>query len=149
MNGKEEVNVNAIIDEVTSNVNFIAHNSYNPNWKNNSYAPKLPNPNNGGASNNFKRANASNRNTLEETLKSFIASQTKHNEYFKNILKNHDNLLGKLIGKVVGLTNDVQILEAKSKNMEAQVAKKAESQTLILAKFIGKPEPNLVQKVKW
>ena len=64
------------------------------------------------------------------------------------MLKNHDNLLGQLTGKVVGLTNDVQILEARSKNMEAQVAKIAESQTLILAKFAGKPEPNPVEEVK-
>ena len=63
-------------------------------------------------------------------------------------MKNHDNLLGQLTGKVVGLTNDVQILEAKSKNMEAQVAKKAESQTLIFAKFAGKLEPSPVEEVK-
>ena len=148
MKGKEEVNVNAITNEETSDVNFIARNSYNPNWKNNSYAPKLPYPNNGGASNNFNGANGSNRNTLEETLKSFIASQTEQNENFKNILKNHDNLLGQLTSKVVGLTKDVQILEARSKNMEAQVAKIAESQTLILAKFVGKSEPNPIEEVK-
>ena len=146
--GKEEVNVNAITNEETSDVNFIARNSYNPNWKNNDYAPRLPYPSNGGASNNFNGANGSNRNTLEETLKSFIASQTEQNENFKNILKNHDNLPGQLPGKVVGLTNDVQILEARSKNMEAQVAKIAESQTLILAKFARKPEPNPIEEVK-
>ena len=113
--------------------------SYNPNQKNNGYAPRLPYPNNGGASNNFNGASSSNRNTLEETLKSFITSQTEQNENFKNILKNHDNLLGELTGKVVRLTNDVQILEARSKNMEEQVAKIAEIQTLILDKFAGKP----------
>jgi hypothetical protein len=32
--------------------------------------------------------------------------------------------------------------------MEAQVAKIAESQTLILVKFAGKPEPNPVEEVK-
>jgi len=32
--------------------------------------------------------------------------------------------------------------------MEAQVAKIVESQTLILAKFAGKPEPNPVEEVK-
>ena len=63
-------------------------------------------------------------------------------------MKNHDNLLGQLTSMVVGLTNDVQIFEARSKNMEAQVAKIAESQTLILAKFAGKPEPNPVEEVK-
>ena len=51
--GKEEVNVNAITEEDVNDVNFIARNSYNPNWKNNGYAPRLPYPNNSGASNNF------------------------------------------------------------------------------------------------
>ena len=146
--GKEEVNVNAITNEETSDVNFIARNSYNPNWKNNDYAPRLPYPSNGGASNNFNGVNHSNRKSLEETLKSCIVSQNEQNKHFKNILKNHDNLLGQLSSMVVGLTNDVQVLEGRSKNMEAQVAKIAESQTLILAKFAGKPEPNLVEEVK-
>ena len=119
-----------------------------PIGKNNGYAPKLPYPNNGGASNNFNGANGSNGNTLEETLKSFIACQPEQNENFKNILKNHDNLLGQLTSKVAGLTNDVEILEGRSKNMEAQVAKIAETQTLILAKFAGKLEPNPVEDVK-
>ena len=66
MKGKEEVNVNAIIDEDICDVNFIARNSYNPSWKNNRYAHKLPYPNHGGASNNYNGANGSNRNTLEE-----------------------------------------------------------------------------------
>ena len=85
---------------------------------------------------------------LEETLKSFIASQTEQNETFKNILKNHDNLLGQLTSKIAGLTNDVQALDGRTKSMEAQVAKIAENQTLILAKFAGKLEPNPVEDVK-
>ena len=48
----------------TSDVTFIARNSYNLNWKNNGYAPRLPYPSNGGASNNFNGANSSNRSTL-------------------------------------------------------------------------------------
>src|SRR3990170_6521447 len=40
------------------------------------------------------------------------------------------------------------MLEGRSKNMEAQVAKIAKSQTLILAKFAGKLKPNLVEEVK-
>ena len=75
MKGKEEVNGNAITDEDTSDVNFIARNSYNANWKNNSYAPKLPYPNNGGASNNFNGSNGINRNNLEETLKSLLLAR--------------------------------------------------------------------------
>ena len=53
-----------------------------------------------------------------------------------------------MTGKIVGLTNDVQILEGRSKNMEAQVAKIAESQTLILAKLAHKPEPSPIEEVK-
>ena len=76
MKGKEEVNVNAITNEETSDVNFIARNSYNPNWKNNGYGPRLPYPsNNGGASNNFNGASSSNRNTLEETLKVLLLAR--------------------------------------------------------------------------
>ena len=53
----------------------------------------------------------------------------------KIFLKNHDNLLGELTTKIVGITNDVPIQEGRSKNIEAQVANIAERQTLILAKF--------------
>ena len=49
MKGKEEVNVNAIANEEVNDVNFVARNNYNPNWKNNGYAPRLPYPNNTGA----------------------------------------------------------------------------------------------------
>jgi hypothetical protein len=73
MKGKEEENVSVITNEEVSDENFIARNSHNPNWKNNGYATRLPYPNNGGASNNFNGANSSNRNTLEDTLKCFIA----------------------------------------------------------------------------
>ena len=39
-------------------------------------------------------------------------------------------------------------LDGRTKSMEAHVSKIAESQTLILAKFAGKPEPNPVEDVK-
>ena len=51
----------------------------------------------------------------EETLKIFIASPREQNETFKNILKNHDNSLGQLIGKIAGLTNNVQALDGRTK----------------------------------
>ena len=117
--GKEEVHVNDITDEKVNDGNFIARNSYNPNERNNGYAPRLPYPNNSGADNNFNWASSSNRNTLEDTLSFFIASQNEQNDTFKNILKNHDNLLGQLTDKIVGLTNDVHILDGRTKNMEA------------------------------
>ena len=63
-------------------------------------------------------------------------------------MKNHDNLLGQLTGKIARLTNDVQALDGRTKSMEAQVAKFPETQTLILAKFASKPEPNPVEELK-
>ena len=36
---KEEVNENSIINIEVNDVKFIAHNSYNPNWKNKGDAP--------------------------------------------------------------------------------------------------------------
>ena len=59
MKGKEYVNMNVITNEETSDVNFIACNSCNPNWKNNGYAPRLPYPSNGGASNSGTRSRIS------------------------------------------------------------------------------------------
>ena len=63
-------------------------------------------------------------------------------------MKNHDNLLGQLTGKIARLTNDVQALDGRTKSMEAQVAEIVESPTLILAKFVSKPEPNPIEYVK-
>ena len=60
----------------------------------------------------------------------------------QNILKNCVTLLSQLSDKIVGLTNDVQMLDRRSKNRESQVAKIAESQILIVAKFAGKPKSN-------
>jgi hypothetical protein len=67
--GKVEVKVNAIID-IDCDVNFIARNNYNTNWKNQNYAqnfPKPPYPTYQGASKNYG-ANTGNRPSLEETL---------------------------------------------------------------------------------
>ena len=40
------------------------------------------------------------------------------------------------------------MLDGIYNNMEARVAKIVESQTLMLAKFAGKPKPNLVEDIK-
>ena len=42
----------------------------------------------------------------------------------------------------------MQALQDRTKTVEAQLGKIAESQTLILAKFAGKPEPNPVADLK-
>ena len=54
----------------------------------------------------------------------------------------------KLSNQVVSLRNDMQALQDRTKTVEAQLGKIAESQTLILAKFAGKPEPNPVADLK-
>ena len=66
----------------------------------------------------------------------------------QNILKNCVTLLSQLSDKIVGLTNDVHMLEGRSKNIEAHVAKIAKNETLILAKFAVKPESNPLENVK-
>ena len=63
-------------------------------------------------------------------------------------MENHDNMLGKLSNQSVSLRNDVQALQERTKTGEAQLGKITESQTLILAKFAGKAEPNRVEDLK-
>ena len=57
------------------------------------------------------------------------------------LLKAHDYCLRQMTHKA-GLTTDVHDPQEQMRNMEAQVAKIAESEPLILVKFRGKPEPN-------
>lgn len=147
--GKEEVNVNAIT-EVDTDVNFIAPSNYNPNWKNQNYASNYPKPlypTNQGASNNYG-ASTGNRSSLEETPNTFMTAQTEQNKTFTDVLKSHDNLLGQLTTKIAGLPNDVQASQERTRSMETHVAKITENQTVTLAKFAGKPEPNPVKSVK-
>ena len=57
-------------------------------------------------------------------------------------------MLGKLSNQVVSLSNDLKDLEERTRIAEAQLGKITESQTLILAKFAGKAEPNPVEDLK-
>ena len=75
-------------------------------------------------------------------------SQTEQNNILAKITENHDNMLGKLSNQSVSLRNDVQSLQERTKTVEAQLGKITESQTLILAKFAGKVEPNPVEDLK-
>jgi hypothetical protein len=78
-----------------------------------------------------------------------MTAQTKENKTFTHILKSHNNLLGQMTVKIVGLINYVQALQERTRIMEAHhVAKIAGGQTFILAKFAGKPEPNPVESAK-
>lgn len=90
--GKEEVNVF-----------LIACNNYNPNLKNQNYAPnypKPPYPTNQGASNNYETSTC-NRPSLEETLNAYMTAQTEQNKTFTDILKFHDDLLGQVSTKLL------------------------------------------------
>jgi hypothetical protein len=57
-------------------------------------------------------------------------------------------MLGNLSNQTVSLKNDVQVLQERTKTVETQLGKIAESQTIILARFAGKPEPNPVEDLK-
>uniref|UniRef100_A0ACD5ULE6 Uncharacterized protein n=1 Tax=Avena sativa TaxID=4498 RepID=A0ACD5ULE6_AVESA len=57
-------------------------------------------------------------------------------------------MLGKLSNQAVSLRNDLQALQERTRIVEAQLGKITESQTLILAKFAGKAEPNPVEELK-
>jgi hypothetical protein len=64
------------------------------------------------------------------------------------ITENHDNLIAKLSNQVMSMKNDVHDLQERTKTLEAQLGKIAKGQTLILAIFAGKPEPNQVEELK-
>ncbi|KAK1680875.1 hypothetical protein QYE76_041723 [Lolium multiflorum] len=57
-------------------------------------------------------------------------------------------MLGNLSNRTVSLKNDVQALQEGTKIVETQLGKIAESQTIILARFADKPEPNPVEDLK-
>jgi hypothetical protein len=48
----------------------------------------------------------------------------------------------------VAFKNDVEALHERTKTVEAPLGKIAQSQTIILARFAGKPEPNPVEDLK-
>ena len=77
-----------------------------------------------------------------------MQAQTEQNNALIKIYGNHDEIIGKLSNQAVSLRNDMQALQDRTKTVEAQLGKIAESQTLILAKFAGKPEPNPVADLK-
>ena len=142
----KETQVKAIPESNIEEVDFIARNDYNPAWKKNysqNYQKPYSNP--AGNSNNFSGIS---NGSLQETLKSFMDSQTEQNNILVKITENHDNMLGKLSNQSVSLRNDVQALQERTTTVEAQLGKITESQTLILAKFTGKAEPNRVEDLK-
>ena len=57
-------------------------------------------------------------------------------------------MLGKLSNQAVSLRNNLQALQERKRIVKAHLGKITESQTLILAKFSGKAEPNPVEDLK-
>ena len=142
----KETQVKAISESNIEEVDFIARNDYNPAWKKNynqNYQKPYSNP--AGNSNNFSGIS---NGSLQESLKSFMDSQTEQNNILVKITENHDNMLGKLSNQSMSLRNDVQALQERTNTVEAQLGKITESHTLILAKYAGKAEPNPVEDLK-
>lgn len=75
-------------------------------------------------------------------------AQTEQNSTLTKLTENHSTMLGNLSNQTVSLKNDVQVLQERTKTVEAQLGKIVESQTIILARFTGKPEPNPVEDLK-
>jgi hypothetical protein len=57
-------------------------------------------------------------------------------------------MLGNLSNQVVSLKNNVHVLQERTKTVEVQLGKLAESQTIMLAIFAGKPKPNSIEDLK-
>jgi predicted nucleic acid-binding Zn-ribbon protein len=72
-------------------------------------------------------------------------AQAEQNNTHTKLTENHSTMLGNLSNQTVSLKNDVQVLQERTKTIEVQLDKIAESQTIILAIFSGKPETNPVE----
>ena len=77
-----------------------------------------------------------------------MQSQREQNDNLMKICGNHDEIITKLSNQSVSMRNDMQNLQERTKTVETQLGKIAESQTLILEKFAGKAEPNPTASVK-
>jgi hypothetical protein len=135
----KETHVNAITNANVEDVDFIARNLYMPAWMSQNYGSNFqknysnpagnPNPNN----NNNNGVGSSNLDALEISLKSFMNSQNEQNKVLMKITENHDTLIAKLSNQAVSMKSDMQDIQERTKTVEAQLGKIAESQTLILA----------------
>jgi hypothetical protein len=151
----KETHVNAITNDSIEDTDFIARNPYMPTWKNQNYSSNFqknysnpagnPNPNN---NTNNNGVSGNNLSALESSLKYFINSQNEKNKMLMKITENHDTLIAKLSNQAMSIKSDMQDLQERTKTVEAQLGKIAESQTLIIAIFVGNPKPNLVEELK-
>jgi hypothetical protein len=58
------------------------------------------------------------------------------------ITGNHDYIINKVSTQSISIKQDMRALQEITKAVGTQLGKIVESQTLILARFAGKPEPN-------
>ena len=87
----KETQVRAIPESNIEEVDFIARNDYNSAWKKNynqNYQKTYSNS--AGNSNNFSGIS---NGSLQESLKSFMDSQTEQNNILAKITENHDSML--------------------------------------------------------
>ena len=61
--------------------------------------------------------------------------QTVQNNLIVKMTENHDAAIGQLTKQVVVMKTDIHDLQERTKTVEVQLGKIAESQTLILDKF--------------
>jgi hypothetical protein len=120
--------------------------NYGSNFQKN-YSNPADNLNHNSNSNN-NRVSGSNLDALESSLKSFMNSQNQQNKMLMKIIENHDTLIAKLSNQDVSMKSDMQDLQERTNTVEAQLDKIAKSQNLILARFVGNTEPNLVEEPK-
>jgi uncharacterized protein (DUF305 family) len=119
-------------------VDFIScDNSYHA-WMNKEYNSNFqkPYPNSTGAYNNYSEGNNNgNRQSLEDSLKSFLQAQTEQNSFITKMSKKHEAAIGQLSKYVAVMKTDINELQERIEIVEAQLGKIAESQTLILAQL--------------
>jgi hypothetical protein len=138
--GKEEVQV-AITNAKVEEIDFIARN-FNPAWKIQNYGSNYqkPYPNHAGVPNKFNNGgNNGNRQSLEDSLKTFMQSQTGHNNLVVKLIGNHEAVIGQLSKQVVTMKTEVNDLQDRTRHVETQLGKIADSQGLILANLVKSP----------
>jgi hypothetical protein len=92
--------------------------------------------------------NNGNISSLENIFKAFMQTQTEQNNILIKIMENCDNINNKWCNQSINIEQDVHALQERTKAVETQLGKIVESQTLIVARFTGKPELDPVEELK-
>ena len=97
---------------------------------------KKPYPSNAGVPNNYAGGNNNNNNnnnvngnrqSLEDSLKKIIQAQSDKNNLIVKMTKNHDVAIGQFTKQVVIMKSDIHDLQERTKTVEVQLGKIAES----------------------